>query len=499
MSEQTTVTNEVSTEKLEQNIYRSYNYVGRKETIAYLFNDFSNTFNINGSRDRFEWDLVKIDFGIKGIVNIFTGIWDVFNDTFISAIVDNTRTRIGKFRPYLVTFQIPLTILGILFWLTPYFFPNTDGMFVPKLIFYFAFGVVSETAGTFTSVARGGYMSTITPNPNERIRLITLAELLTGYMGEDVPQYVFNALYDLINNDVIHLNKRALFLGFGSVTAIISCAFTLWYFLVSRERVPQSIERPSIRQGLKAIVTNYPVLLMCLSDFLGGFAVGTDRNNYWIDVLGGASFASIASAPSAPVGSISYAFVQPLRRRFSSKFLWTGADFYGDMLTLGYFLFGMVNKNYTKRGPMMIAFGLQEFFTKLLFGVNKVINADLWNEAMDYCEWKNGYRMEATTGVARGLVLKLQGVFMGTVRSFIMKKIGYVQGLKVGTQDDRTKFWLFALSSVVPFITGALGIVPKLLWPISKKKRAQMYYELAERRRSAVDTYMETSGNAAVE
>ena len=186
MSEQTTVTNEVSTEKLEQNIYRSYNYVGRKETIAYLFNDFSNTFNINGSRDRFEWDLVKIDFGIKGIVNIFTGIWDVFNDTFISAIVDNTRTRIGKFRPYLVTFQIPLTILGILFWLTPYFFPNTDGMFVPKLIFYFAFGVVSETAGTFTSVARGGYMSTITPNPNERIRLITLAELLTGYMGEDV-------------------------------------------------------------------------------------------------------------------------------------------------------------------------------------------------------------------------------------------------------------------------------------------------------------------------
>ncbi|MBQ3889101.1 MAG: hypothetical protein II738_05075, partial [Clostridia bacterium] len=89
--------------------------------------------------------------------------------------------------------------------------------------------------------------------------------------------------------------------------------------------------------------------------------------------------------------------------------------------------------------------------------------------------------------------------FMGTVRSFIMKKIGYVQGLKVGTQDDRTKFWLFALSSVVPFITGALGIVPKLLWPISKKKRTQMYYELAERRRSAVDTYMETSGNAAVE
>ena len=165
---------------------------------------------------------------------------------------------------------------------------------------------------------------------------------------------------------------------------------------------------------------------------------------------------------------------------------------YGDMVTLGFFLIGITNKNYLKLKPMLITYGFTEFLSKLLFGVNKVINADLWNEAMDYCEWKHGYRMEATTGVAKGLVIKLERIFMNSINLFVMKKVGYVQGLKVGTQDARTKKWLFYLCTVVPLVTSALGIVPKMLWPISKKKRAQMYYELSERRNLMVSSYVDS-------
>ena len=490
---------QVDEKDLNSNVFRSYNYVGTKETVAYLFNDWSNHFNINGFSQRYIWDVVKIDFTISAVVGLFTGAWDIINDTFISAIVDNTRTRLGKFRPYLVFFQIPMTLIGLLYWFLPYFFPGTSGTFVPKLIFYFAFSVITETAGTFTGVASSGYMSTITPNPNERVRLITLTELLTGYMGEDVPGYVFGFMYDMITTGRWKIQLRTIFMSMGVSTALISSAFTFWFFLVSKERVPQSLERPDLKAGFKAIVTNYPVLLMTLSDFLAGFGVGTSQQNYWIDVFGGDSMINTAKALvsgiSAPVGSISYAFVAPLRKRFSSKFLWVGSDFYGDMITLGFFGWGMLNKNYLKLKPMLIAYGFTEFLAKILFGVNKVINADLWNEAMDYCEWKNGYRMEATTGVAKGLVAKLQGIFMGTINNFVMKKVGYVQGLKIGTQSEKTKFWLFALSTVVPFLTSILGIVPKMMWPINKKKRAQMYYELSERRNKMVSDYVDSVKN----
>ena len=292
------------------------------------------------------------------------------------------------------------------------------------------------------------------------------------------------------------IELRQIFVGMGVSCAAISSAFTFWFFLASKERVPQSLERPDIKEGFKAIFSNYPVLLMALSDFFSNFAVGMGERDYWIDVHGSNTMINtvlaLVSGISGPVGSVSYAFVAPLRKRFSSKFLWVGADMYDDMLRAFFFISGMINNNYKKLKPMLIVYGFREFFWKLAFGVNKVINADLWNEAMDYCEWKTGYRMEATTGVAKSLVLKLQNVVKGSIQNIIMKRIGYVQGKKIGTQTEKTKRWEFILCAIMPTITGALGIVPKVLWPISKKKRAQMYYELSERRSSMVSDYVDS-------
>ncbi len=476
------------------NVYRNFNYVSTKESVAYLLNDVSNTFNISSFSERFIWDVVKIDFTISAIINLFTSAWDIINDVILATIVDGTRTRIGKFRPYLLGLQVPLTLLGAIYWMIPLFFPNTSATFVPKLIFYFAFNIINETASTAISLAKGGYQSTITPNPNERVRLITLVELCSGYLGEDLPRYIFGVIYDLIVNSKIKWKLSSAFMTFGIVTSVVSSAMTLYFFLVSKERVPQSIEKPKIKEGLRYIVTNYPVLLMCLSDFLGGFSVGTSETNYFIDVFGSYSLITVANLPSSLNGSISYGFVGPLRRRFSSKSIWVGSDIYGDILNLGYFLFGIINRNYTKMIPMVCAVGVREFFSKWTFGVNKVINTDLWNEAMDYCEWKNGYRMEATTSVAKSLILKIQSGLMGSVRSLVLKEIGYVQGLAIGTQDNRTKFWLFALSSAIPVVTGALGIVPKFLWPLTKEKRNRMYSELAERREKLVSETAEITG-----
>ncbi|MBR5442280.1 MAG: MFS transporter [Clostridia bacterium] len=477
--------------------YEGHNFVGVRETVSYLMNDWSNSFNINGFSERYIWDVVNIDFTVSAVMNLVTAAWDVVNDTFISVIVDNTRTRIGKFRPYLIGMQLPLTIMSVFTWLLPLFFGTTSGTYLPKLIYYYIFAIINETAGTFTSVAKSGYMSTITPNPNERIRLITLAELLTGYMGEDLPRYIMGVLIDLVNNKVVKWKLSSVFIVMGGGTALISSICTFWFFMQSKERVPQSIEKPSIKEGMRAIVSNYPVLLMCLSEFLGNFSISKSETNYFIDVLGSYSLITLLNIPSSMNGSISYAFVAPLRRRFSSKSLWIFNDVYNSAISILLFLFGMTKKKtmFKKTIPMCIAFGLKEWFVKWSWGISKVINADLWNEAMDYCEWKNGYRMEATTGVAKGLILKVQSALLGSVTSLIMKKIGYVQGLEIGTQNDKTKFWEFALCTIVPTVTGILRIVPKFLWPISRQKREWMYSELQEKRQQSVMGYVEDFKN----
>ncbi len=457
-------------------------YVGNKETVAYLLNDLSNSFNIGGFKNRFIWDVVKIDFGISALVGLFTGIWDVINDPIIAFAVDKTRTRWGKFRPYLIAFQAPMTLLATLYWLIPFFFPGTSATYLPKLIFYFAFGVVQETAGTFTEVAKAGYMTTITPHPNDRARLITMAEFLTGYMGEDMPNIFMGVFLDLINNNIVKWKLRNVFLIMGVGTGLVSSAFTLYFFVVSRERVMQKVERPSVLEGLKAVFNNYPILLITLSDFFGGFSVGSGIQDYFIDVLGSASLLTVVNIPSSMNGSISYAFVKPLRARFSTKALWVTEDLYTRFWWIFVFVIGLYKQNYKKRLLMSIVIGTQAWFDKWMFGLRKVVGAELFNEAMDYCEWKNGYRMEATTGVARGLILKLQRIFMDSVRNLILRQIGYTQGLTIGTQTERTKFWMFALSTGVPVITGSLAVLPKFLYPLTGKRREKMYEDLAERR-----------------
>ena len=121
-------------------------YVGRRETFAYILNDIGASLNINDFKERFIYDVVKIDFGYLAIQNIIATVWDSINDTFIGVTVDRTRTRFGKFKPYVLFGEIPLTLIGLCMWLIPFIFPNTAATHLPKWLFYFAMSIVTETA-----------------------------------------------------------------------------------------------------------------------------------------------------------------------------------------------------------------------------------------------------------------------------------------------------------------------------------------------------------------
>ena len=467
-------------------LLRNRRYVGKRERIGYLLNDVSGSFNIDKYKERFIYDIVKLDFDFLAIFGLFSGIWDVLNDTFIGVLVDRTRTRWGKFKPYILLGKIPLTLIGLWYWFMPVVFANTSADFAPKLMFYAIFTVICETAGTFTAIASTGFMSTITPDPLERTSLITMAKLLSGFVGEKLPELAFGVLLDLVNNQVLTWNRTNLFLGFGIFTALAGCAMSFYFICVTKERVSQSIEKPGIAQGLKAILNNRPILLYTLSEFLAGFAVGKSRINYYIDVLGSATYQTLVGIPASPVSTISYAFIAPLRKKFSTKTIWILEDIWTDACWMMVFgigsIGGMKNGFYKNKWVMLPLMAIEEVLEMCVYGLRNVIPDEILNEAMDYCEWKNGYRAEAMTGVARDLVKKLQGIVMGSIQNFIMKRIGYVQGLAIGTQADSTKWWIFAMGTGIPVITGALGIIPKFFHNLNGETRDRMYRELFARR-----------------
>lgn len=485
MSEQSSVT---------QTVRR---YVGKKETIAYVLNDVAASLNIDDYKERYIYDVVNIDFNLLAIQNVVATAWDSVNDTFIGVLVDKTRTRWGKFRPYVLLGEIPLTVLGMWYWLIPFLFPDTPGNYLPKWIFYFAMSIITETATTFTAVAKTGFLSTITPEPLERSRLIATANV-ASHLVEDLPKQAFGIIYDLVANKKINVQLPRLFAGFGIACAAVSAAFALYFVMNSRERVSQSIRQPSVKHCFKAILNNRPMLTYLASSFLSGFSISKSRTNFYIDVLGSVTWKTIVGIPAFPVKFISYSFVEPLRRRFSTKALWIFEDAWTDMLWLTVFGLGSINGNFQKKGVILPMMAIEEILEMCVYGLRRVIPAEIKNEALDYCEWKHGYRSEAMTGVSMDLIGKLQNAVMSGVNNIVMGKIGYVQGREIGTQTDKTKWWIFALGTGIPIISSSLGIIPKFFYPLSAENRTKMYEDLTERR-IAMAEFMKTASNEEIE
>lgn len=469
-------------------------YVGTKETVGYVIFDMAQSFNINSYSERFITTIFKLDLGLQAVANLINSIWDIINDTFSGAIVDKTRTRWGKFRPYLIVLGIPATVCTCIYWLMPAIFPNADSTSMVKFFFYLVLAILRETGGTFRGFAQTGMLATITPNPLERTRLITQAQFFSGFLGEKLPQQIMDILVDLIGNEIIGKGARekaylSIFMGMGVFTSLVSGLAALWFATLTKERVMQSIETPSIKQGIKSIINNKPILLLTLSDTLGNFSLFSgSKQDYFIDVLNFATLGTIVGIPGAIVHPFSYALVPWFRKRFSTRACAIIGKYSIDLTYIPVFLFGCIggkkNGLYKKVIPMGIALTLQETCYMFFYGLKKVIPNEMYNEAMDYCEWKNGYRTEAMTSAAKGLAQKLSSTVSNFVKTLFKKAIGYdINSYTRGTaQSDSTKFWLFAMFTVMPMITTSLSIIPLLFYDLSGKKRDKMYEELLARR-----------------
>ncbi|HOD02603.1 MAG: Glucuronide carrier protein [Firmicutes bacterium ADurb.Bin300] len=478
----------VNEQKAREYIYENRRYVGLKETVWYVVFDMCQSFNINTYSSRFVTNILQIDLNYQTIINGVNGVWDIVNDIFIGALVDKTRTRWGKFKPYLVALGIPGTLGTCLYWLLPLLFPNTSPKHFGKFLTYFLLAVVREGAGTFRSIAQTGMLATITPHPTDRTRLITVAQFWSGFLGEKLPEQIMTLLLDLIGNKVINMSLTSTFVFMGNFTSIVSGTAALIFCIMTRERILQSVERPSIMQGVRSIVNNKPVLLMTLSKTLSGFSISGSKSDYFIDVLNFASLAFFSGIPGAIVHPFSYVLVPFFRRHFSNRVLYILGAYIGDLLMIPVFLFGAIggkkNGIYKRIVPMGLALGLWETVFMFFYGVRKVVPNEMYNEAMDYCEWKNGYRTEAMTTVAKGLAEKLSGLVSGLISLQIKKLIGYdiTAYTRGNAQTDSTKFGLFTMFTIVPAITTSLGVIPMLFYDLNGEKRERMYSELLARR-----------------
>ncbi|MCR4616088.1 MAG: MFS transporter [Clostridiales bacterium] len=471
-------------------------YVGTKETIAFILFDVSASFNIDRQNETFLSRCLVIDYKFRTVFDFIVGIWDIINDIFLAAIIDRTRTRFGKFRPYLILYMVYGVPVALLFRSLPLLFASIPGglaaKYTPKLVTYVVLSLFNSLTGTLNGISRTGIIATITPDIRDRTRLITAANLLSGFC-EKLPEQLLSIFMDIIDSKkgkiaqrIIETKIRKLFVVFGVGTVAVSGMLATYFAIVTKERVPQSVDKPRIIDSFKSIITNKPLLILTLSDFVSAFSLSSGVDVYYKSVLNFSSMYLIVGIPGAIISPLSYSYVPWARERFSSKLIWIFTSHCNSFLMLGVFFVGSINHNYKKLKAMIPAFMLQESLFMSYYGLYKVIPEELRNEAIDYCEWKNGFRTEGMTGVAKNLAQKLVTYLGGSIKTFIMSKIGVRQGEDYLNQTSATEYKLFMMCTLLPFATGIFGLIPKLFYNIDSKTRKQMYEELAARRAAAI-------------
>jgi len=144
------------------------NKLSVKEKIGYGLGDTASNFVfhiVNAFLITYFTDVMGLDPLAVGTLYLVARIWDAISDPLMGGLADRTKTRFGRYRPYLLWIAIPYGLIGYLTFLGPDLDPTG------KLIFAYVTYIALMTVYTAINVPYSAMMGTITSDPDERTSL----------------------------------------------------------------------------------------------------------------------------------------------------------------------------------------------------------------------------------------------------------------------------------------------------------------------------------------
>ena len=381
-----------------------------------------------------------------GTLMLVARVWDAINDPMMGIIVDKTRTRWGKLRPYLLGVAIPMAVFTILT------FTNVNLSTQSKLIYayitYIGWGMVY----TVSDVPYWGLSSAMSDDPHDRLRIMTLARILSNVglaIAIVVPPLVLGMLAD-------HPQRYGIV---AAVISIIGAALFLLAFFNTKERVERPAEVSKLKDFL-LLKENKPLLQLQSSRMLGAFrmilgAAGTYFAKYNLNneglfsLLGGTLILSMIFA---------MILTPYLRRFFSKKALYQGGLIIQAIAHVALFLIG-----YNQIGLVLLLM----FIVGFSMGLNDVIMYIMVNDSIDYLQAKTQRRFEGMIFSLHTFTTKLQTAIGLFVMGLILNLFGFIENVP---QSDSSMFGIFMLLTLLPAVSSLLSLIPMIPYQEQKEQ-----------------------------
>lgn len=412
-----------------------------------------------------------------GVLFMIARIWDAFNDPFMGMIVDNTKSKWGKFRPWILIGTILNAIVLALLFLDN----GIEGKsyLVWCSIFYILWGMTY----TIMDIPYWSLVPSLTDDENERNQISAIPRIFASFAW-----LIINSLGLILvsrlggGNDVRGFSILAIII---SVIFIISSVITC---LMCKEKViSKNAQKTTVKGMMKVLLKNDQVkVILGIALFFNiayqlsnSFALyyfkyvaertyAVEGNGVLYPIYAGvAGFAQMASMAIFPmlfkkIGKKVSFFLASFLPVFGFAALW----FLGYTLPNNRFLVGLCSAIINCGIGFMLV-----FITVIL------------SEVVDYGEYKLGTRNESILFSMQTFVVKFAGAFSGFVSGIGLTVIGYTANAE---QTVATENGMRIIMFLIPSILSALCFVIYIFgYKITPDSYKNIISELALRRKNA--------------
>lgn len=409
---------------------------------------------------------------------LVTKIYDAVTDPLMGVVADRTRSRWGRYRPWLLWVSVPFAVIGVMTFTTPGF------SYGGKLAWAYATYIAMMTAYTAINVPYGAMLGVVSEDSREKT-VFSSFRMFFAYAGSFLAVALFEPLVNLFGGNEVGLAPRGWQMSMVVVSAVAMVLFWLC-FAMTRENVrpTERVGRGSIWRDLKNLAVNGPWwVLFCAA--IGALLFNSIRGGaaayFFKDFAGGASLMSdvvLTAGLFLAAGEISnmlgVVLAVPLSKKMGKKSAYVSAMMVAAALSVVFFFVPATAAGY------WIMLALQVIIS-VAAGVVLPLLWSMYADVADYSELKNG---RASTGLifsSSSMAQKFGGAFGSALILWLLAAFGY-DTVPDAVQSEGAVTGVRLLMSLVPAAGCLVAATAMLFFPLGERRMEGIERALTENR-----------------
>jgi GPH family glycoside/pentoside/hexuronide:cation symporter len=404
-------------------------------------------------------------------------LWDAVNDPMMGLIADRTRTRWGKFRPYLLWGAIPYGVCGYLM------FAGPDLSASGKLVYAYVTYTLMLMAYTVINVPYSSMLGVISPSSRTR-GVASSFRFVGAFSGGFLVSLLCRPL-------VQHLGGGNEVLGFQytiAIFAVVSIAMFWTCFATTRERVtPPPQQKTNVREELGELVRNWPWVMLLIATifsttfialrqgstlFYFKYVAGDDGTPILFGTLDRSTVFLSSGMLAQILGTAALGFIV---RRVDKKKLAAALSWTTGLSYAAFFLLPVDNY------PLLLAVNALGMFC---MGPTSALTWAMYGDVADYGEWKFGRRSTALVYSASLFSIKTGIMIGGSLVPHFLDNFGFVPNV---AQSAAAILGITLAFSLMPGLFAILKGVALWIYPLDQGRVDEVEQALAARRVGAAN------------